>query len=223
MEAVRVPPSARITSQSTHAVRSPSASRSVTARNDLPMSRWISMVRPPCRPRVASRGVRVSVARGIMAYSLVIHPRPHPFINCGTPSSIEAVQITWVSPSRIRAEPSALEITLGVISTGRISAGVRLSPRTNFPWEYNRPEIRFGVFAIQPRFPLSVYRLLPHMNRQMFGEGNSPANIGMARYRRAGLCNRFVAVRIWGKIFTQVNVPALCPHFLSLDKYFYFF
>ena len=120
IEAVRVPPSARMTSQSIQIVRSPSASRSTTPRSERPINLWISMVRPPCRPRVASRAARVSVARGIMAYSLVIQPRPVPFRKLGTPSSIDAVQITCVSPSRIRAEPSALEMNWGIISIRRI-------------------------------------------------------------------------------------------------------
>ena len=38
------------------------------------------MVRPDCRPRVDSRGVRELVARGIMAYSLVIQPLPAAFL-----------------------------------------------------------------------------------------------------------------------------------------------
>ena len=53
--AVRVPPSACSTSQSSVIVRSPSAARSITARNDRPIRRWISCVRPDCLPRAASR------------------------------------------------------------------------------------------------------------------------------------------------------------------------
>ena len=44
-----------------------------------------------------------------IAYSLVIQPSPSPFRKGGTPSSTEAVHTTRVSPSWIRAEPSALE------------------------------------------------------------------------------------------------------------------
>ena len=58
MEAVRVPPSAWITSQSMVICRSPSATRSTTERKERPISRWISTVRPPCLPAVASRRVR---------------------------------------------------------------------------------------------------------------------------------------------------------------------
>src|SRR5439155_802292 len=49
----RVPPSAWRTSQSSQSVRSPSASKSATARIARPISRWISIVRPCCLPRVA--------------------------------------------------------------------------------------------------------------------------------------------------------------------------
>ncbi len=63
-EAARVPPSAWMTSQSMMICRSPSARRSVTARRERPMSRWISWVRPEIRPATRSRGVRSSVARG---------------------------------------------------------------------------------------------------------------------------------------------------------------
>ena len=55
IDAVRVPPSAWITSQSMVICRSPSASRSTTARRLRPIRRWISSVRPPCLP-AAPRG-----------------------------------------------------------------------------------------------------------------------------------------------------------------------
>ena len=61
IDAVRVPPSAWMTSQSTQIVRSPSSSRRVTARSDRPISRWISCVRPPTLPADASRWFRVVV------------------------------------------------------------------------------------------------------------------------------------------------------------------
>src|ERR1700694_2442757 len=75
IDAVRGPPPAWITSQSMVIWRSPSASRSVTARRLRPISRWISTVRPPCLPAVASRRLRSIVARGSMPYSGVIPPR----------------------------------------------------------------------------------------------------------------------------------------------------
>ena len=56
--AVRVPPSAWITSQSIVICRSPSATTSTTARRLRPIRRWISTVRPLCFPVEASRRVR---------------------------------------------------------------------------------------------------------------------------------------------------------------------
>ncbi len=54
IEAVRVPPSACSTSQSSVTVRSPSAERSSAARRLRPISRCISCVRPDCLPLAAS-------------------------------------------------------------------------------------------------------------------------------------------------------------------------
>ncbi|OPY90924.1 MAG: hypothetical protein A4E73_02254 [Syntrophaceae bacterium PtaU1.Bin231] len=105
--AVRVPPSAWITSQSIVTVRSPKVVRSVTARSDRPMRRWISWVLPPSRPIVDSRAARVEVEAGSMAYSAVSHPLPEFFRKAGSLSSIDALQRTLVSPISISAEPSA--------------------------------------------------------------------------------------------------------------------
>ena len=119
IDAVRVPPSACVTSQSIQTVRSPSASSWTTERSERPMSRWISCVRPPTLPAVASRVVRVLVARGSMPYSAVTQPLPLPRRNCGTRSSTLAVQMTRVLPHSTSTEPSACIITCGVIETGR--------------------------------------------------------------------------------------------------------
>jgi hypothetical protein len=100
-------------------VRSPSRVKSVTARSDRPINRWISCVRPLGLPFDTSRAVRVSVARGIIAYSLEIHPFPEFLINAGTVSSIDAVQITRVFPTSISTDPSAVVIKSGMIETGR--------------------------------------------------------------------------------------------------------
>src|SRR6185437_13108907 len=123
------PPSAWITSQSSVMVRSPSCFRSTTARIARPINRWISCVRPLCRPRLASRGVRVRVERGNMEYSAVTQPLPDPLIKPGTVSSMDAVQMTLVLPTSISAEPSAVEMNSGTIFTGRICSGERLSER----------------------------------------------------------------------------------------------
>ena len=98
--AQRVPPSAWSTSQSSQSVRSPSALKSNTPRTARPISRWISTVRPPCLPRLASRSVRSPVEAGSSEYSAVTQPRPWCISQRGTRSSTEAVQRTIVRPWR---------------------------------------------------------------------------------------------------------------------------
>src|SRR5262245_56990836 len=93
------------------------------------MRRWISWVRPSTRPRAASRGLRSVVDAGSMPYSAVTQPRPEPRRQCGTASSIEAVQTTRVRPMPIRALPLAVSTKPGMISTGRSSPGPRPSAR----------------------------------------------------------------------------------------------
>ena len=127
IDAVRVPPSAWITSQSSRTVFSPSAFMSTTARMLRPISRWISIVRPPTLPRAASRSVRVSVEPGSMPYSAVTQPRPSPFIQRGTSCSTDAVQITFVRPISISTEPAGCSMKSGVMHTGRRSVGPRPS------------------------------------------------------------------------------------------------
>ena len=97
-DAVRVPPSAWSTSQSTVTWSSPSATMSQTERRDRPISRWISWVRPDCRPLAASRVTRSPVDPGRREYSAVTHPLPVPRIQGGTRSSTEAVHRTLVRP-----------------------------------------------------------------------------------------------------------------------------
>ena len=88
-------------------VRSPSASRSVAARNARPMSLCISWDLPLIRPASLSRGVLVLVARGSMEYSAVTQPFPWPRRKAGTRSSREAAHSTLVAPISMSAEPSA--------------------------------------------------------------------------------------------------------------------
>ena len=85
IDAVRVPPSACSTSQSSTIVFSPSAETSMIARSDRPISREISCVRPPTRPLTDSRSERLDVARGSIEYSAVTQPSPDPFFQRGTP------------------------------------------------------------------------------------------------------------------------------------------
>src|ERR1043165_4134784 len=133
--AVRVPPSAWITSQSTVICRSPSAGRSTTARSERPIRRWISSVRPPCLPAEASRRVRSLVARGSMPYSAVTQPRPCPFSHGGMRSSRVAVTSTCVSPNFTKQEPSAYFTTPRSSVTTRSSSACRRLGRIRVPSE----------------------------------------------------------------------------------------
>src|SRR6476661_2005705 len=135
MEAVRVPPSACSTSQSTVIWRSPMRGNSVTARRERPIRRWISWVRPDCLPAAASRRVRSEVARGSMPYSAVTQPLPPPFSHGGTGSPTVAVQSTWVSPKRTRQEPSAWRDTPRSRLIGRMTSAARLDGRILSPLE----------------------------------------------------------------------------------------
>src|SRR5262245_44426603 len=143
MAAVRVPPSAWITSQSTVICRSPSAGRSSTARRLRPISRWISMVRPLCLPADASRRVRSEVARGSMPYSAVTQPRACPLSQGGSRSSSVAVTRTWVSPNFTKQEPSAYFTTPRSSEMARSSSGWRRLGRMLF--SYARPGTRDGA------------------------------------------------------------------------------
>src|SRR6516162_2556559 len=140
IEAVRVPPSACSTSQSTVIWRSPSASRSTVARNERPIRRWISTVRPFCLPADASRRVRSNVARGSMPYSAVTQPRPWPFNHGGNRSSRVAVTRTWVSPNFTRQDPSAYLTMPRSSETGRNSSGARRLGRMGILQEIEKKE-----------------------------------------------------------------------------------
>ena len=59
-------------------------------------------------PLTTSRGVRLAVARGSMEYSAVTQPLPLLRRNGGTESSTVAAHNTWVWPSFISTDPSAV-------------------------------------------------------------------------------------------------------------------
>src|SRR5215467_5385762 len=123
IEAVRVPPSACRTSQSSVMVLSPSIRMSTTVRRERPIRRWISWVRPPIRPTLASRCPRSCVERGSIEYSAVTQPWPEPRRWAGTRSSTVAVIQTRVRPASIRQEPSACTLTPSSSLVGRSSSG----------------------------------------------------------------------------------------------------
>ena len=107
MAAVRVPPSAWSTSQSTRTVPSPMASWSTTARSARPMRRWISLTRPP---ETAVRGTRSRLDPGSMAYSAVTQPRPPSRSHRGTSGSNEAVHSTRVRPISMSTDPGVISV-----------------------------------------------------------------------------------------------------------------
>ena len=122
MLAVRVPPSACSTSQSTTTWRSPSNVMSHAARSDRPIRRWISTVRPLCLPRAASRSTRSGDDPGSIEYSAVTQPLPLPRIQRGTSSSTLAVHSTRVRPNDDEARPGR---HLGVVALERDRVGAR--------------------------------------------------------------------------------------------------
>ena len=75
----------------------------------------------------------LAVARrgGSIPYSAVSQPRPLPASHFGTESTIEAVQMTRVSPAENSADPVALRTNPGSTATGRSSSAAR-------PWERSR-------------------------------------------------------------------------------------
>ena len=124
MDAVRVPPSAWMTSQSRVTVISPSFSMRTTLRRLRAMRRSISIERP-LRP-LYSRAERRLVEAGSIAYSAVTQPQPRdPRRHLGTPSSMVAQHSTRVSPNSARHDPAAFFITSFVSFTGRISLNAR--------------------------------------------------------------------------------------------------
>src|SRR6266508_4094900 len=127
--AVRVPPSACSTSQSSTIEFSPSAFRLRHARRLRPIRREISWVRPPMRPFTLSRSLRVVVARGSIAYSAVTQPRPEPFRQRGTPSVTLAVHSTLVLPNSTSTEPSGCMLQCRGRVIGRSCSGARPSGR----------------------------------------------------------------------------------------------
>jgi hypothetical protein len=98
-----------------------------TARNDRPINRWISCVRPDGLPSFTSRRMRSADAPGSIEYSAVTHPLPLPRIQRGTSSSIDAVHNTRVAPNETSTEPAAASVKSRSKEMDRISSGKRPS------------------------------------------------------------------------------------------------
>ena len=140
MLAVRVPPSACSTSQSTTTCRSPSTVMSHAARRLRPMSRWISTVRPLCLPLAASRSTRSGDEPGSIEYSAVTQPlparassaaRPRRWSPCTAPGAAERDEaragghLGEVAFERDRAQ----RVGSAAIGAGHGGSSLRVSPR----------------------------------------------------------------------------------------------
>ena len=123
-DAVRVPPSACNTSQSTITWRWPSAARSIAVLSERPMRRCISLVRPPTR-----RATRSGDEPGSIEYSAVTQPRPRSRSQRGTFSSTDAVQSTLVPPNSASTEPFAMRVKSRRNRRGLNSSNLRPSAR----------------------------------------------------------------------------------------------
>ena len=134
IDAVRVPPSAVRTSQSRQRVRAPSASKSMTARSERPMRRWISgrarRARPGrCRAVCGRRWRRgASSIGGDPAADVACHP-------ARDASSTDAEQIRASRPSRSarpgRSAPTPAWNVVGRGSRRRAPVGALLITRTS--------------------------------------------------------------------------------------------
>src|SRR5918996_343162 len=186
MAAVRVPPSACKTSQSTQIVRGPSFSRSTTARSDRPIKRWISVLRPSIRPFATSRGFRVCVEYGSIEYSAVSQPpvTPCSFIHRGTFSSMVTPQITRVLPIVTSTEPPACGAMPKSNATERNSSS-------------RRPSIRFMTAKVD-RAQLLVTEEFLSANGLIMAEASFPhgARGGPGKKEPTSLnCQRFCQCR----------------------------
>ena len=95
------------------------------------MRRWISWLRPSSLPLLMSRALRSRVEAGSMEYSAVSQP-PWTFcsfIQRGTFSSMETVQMTWVLPKQQRTLPMAAGAMWGMKRMGRSWSGSLPSDR----------------------------------------------------------------------------------------------
>ena len=160
--AVRVPPSACSTSQSSVIVRSPSAGRSIKARSERPIRRWISWVRPHWLPRAASRcGARVGRARqhavfgGDPALALAAQERRHFFLDTG--GAEHACRRTRSIPSLPRAACTA------VMTTGRSASG-RASGRSAHVL-YSPSQRSAAAEVLSLAVPRALHRALAELER----------------------------------------------------------
>ena len=131
MAAVRVPPSAWSTWQSSAMVCGPIFERSMAARKDRPMIRWISVPRESVCP-VLGQALRCGVEAGSITYSAVSHPPGRFSRNQGGVSPVtDAVHSSTVSPCSHSTDPAGVRVKFRVTFTGR-------------SWSSDRPSFRIA-------------------------------------------------------------------------------
>ena len=82
------------------------ATRSVTARSERPMRRWISWE----RPLVNDRRMRSLEEPGSIEYSAVTQPDPLPLSQRGMSSSMDTVHSTLVRPKDTSTDPGVMSV-----------------------------------------------------------------------------------------------------------------
>src|SRR5579875_381057 len=191
MHTASTTPTEMAASQSTMIWRSPRARRSQTARSERPISRWISCVRPDCRPRVASRATRSAEDPGSSEYSAVSQPRPDPRSQRGTSSSTEAVHSTFVFPIETSTEPGANSVKSRTSSSGRQASTGRPSRRAGdggcmaAPSECVPPTLPWGQPVVRGQGPkLRVAEVDPLGARELGTEETAPERRELSRIAR---------------------------------------
>ena len=175
IDAVRVPPSAWMTSQSMVIWRGPERAqfdRRAQRAADQPLDLLAAAARRRARERVW-------VARGSIAYSAVTQPLPLPFEERRHLLLDRGGADHPVSPNAISAEPSAYRLQSGVMTTVRSSSGFLPSGRMG-PVLYRRPLAHESLHVSAPHSAResasSIYKLgIDLLHRHAYPEEYSPA------------------------------------------------
>src|SRR4029453_10514463 len=123
---------------------------------------------------------------GSIPYSAVIHPRPLPTSQRGTPSSMDAVQSTRVFPKEISTEPSACSTKSGTTSIARSSSGrrpppIRLPPARGRARGPAPPPHRGAHRRRPPRGERELQEALAQRPELVHGAGREEARASLSR------------------------------------------
>ena len=171
----------------------------MTSRRLRPISRLISWVRPPIRPLTDSRSLRVLVARGSIAYSLVTQPRPEPLRQRGTPSVTLAATSTRVLAELDQHRPFGLaQPAAAEPHRAKLVMVAPVGPRRHAA-HLSRPAPSFGTVRLAARCPsgpgtpgtatrrsAAEPRPAPGRGRTTAGCGSAPTAPTPARGARLG-------------------------------------